>query len=170
MILQSFLPPFFVAMGIALFILTMQFLWVYVDDIMGKGVGIWMLMEFIFYLSISLVPMAISIAMLLASVMSMGALAEKYELSAMKSAGISLARIMRPLIFLAIGMAGLSFIFSNYLIPVSNLKFKSRLHDIRTQKPALSLEESVFNYDFKGFVIRMGKKEKDKIICFHDLT
>ncbi len=163
MILKNFLPPFIVAFGIALFVLTMQILWVYVDDIMGKGVSIWMLIEFIFYLSISLVPMAMSIAMLLASVMSMGALAEKYELSAMKSAGISLERIMRPLIILAIGMAGLSFIFSNYLSPFSNLKFKSRLHDIRTQKPALSLEESVFNYDFKGFVIRIGEKAEDKV-------
>lgn len=150
-------------MGIALFVLTMQFLWVYVDDIMGKGVSFWVLLEFIFYLSVSLVPMAMSIAMLLASVMTMGNLAERYELAAMKSSGISLARIMKPLAILAIGMAGLSFIFSNYLIPVANLKFKSRLYDIRTQKPALSLEESVFNYDFQGFVIRIGKKHKDKI-------
>ncbi len=141
----------------------MQFLWLYVDDIMGKGISVWVLIEFIFYLSISLVPMAMSIAMLLASVMTMGNFAERYELAAMKSSGISLARIMQPLTILAIGMAGLSFIFSNYLIPVANLKFKSRLYDIRTQKPALSLEESVFNYDFQGFVIRIGKKKKDKI-------
>ena len=141
----------------------MQILWLYVDDIMGKGVSFWVLVEFIFYLSISLIPMAMSIAMLLASVMTMGNLAERYELAAMKSSGISLARIMKPLAILAIGMGVLSFIFSNYLIPIANLKFKSRLYDIRTQKPALSLEESVFNYDFQGFVIRIGKKHKDKI-------
>jgi len=152
-----------VALGVALFVLTMQILWLYVDDIMGKGVSFWVLVEFIFYLSISLIPMAMSIAMLLASVMTMGNLAERYELAAMKSSGISLARIMQPLIILSIGMAGLSFIFSNYLIPIANLKFKSRLYDIRTQKPALSLEESVFNYDFQGFVIRIGKKHKDKV-------
>ncbi len=163
MLIKSFLPPFFTALGIALFVLTMQFIWVYVDDIMGKGVSFWVLVEFIFYLSISLVPMAMSIAMLLASVMTMGNFAERYELAAMKSSGISLGRIMKPLTILAIGMAGLSFIFSNYLIPVSNLKFKSRLYDIRTQKPALSLEESVFNYDFQGFVIRIGKKHEDKV-------
>jgi len=81
----------------------------------------------------------------------------------MKSSGISLARIMKPLAILAIGMGVMSFIFSNYLIPIANLKFKSRLYDIRTQKPALSLEESVFNYDFQGFVIRIGKKHQDKV-------
>ncbi len=163
LLIKSFLPPFFVALGIAMFVLTMQVLWLYVDEIMGKGVSFWILLEFIFYLSISLVPMSMSIAMLLASVMTMGNLAERYELASMKSSGISLARIMKPLAILAIGMGVLSFIFSNYLIPVANLKFKSRLYDIRTQKPALSLEESVFNYDFQGFVIRIGKKHKDKI-------
>jgi len=152
-----------VALGIAMFVLTMQVLWLYVDEIMGKGVGFWIILEFIFYLSISLVPMSMSIAMLLASVMTMGSLAEKYELASMKSSGISLARIMQPLAILAIGIGALSFIFSNYLIPIANLKFKSRLYDIRTQKPALSLEESVFNYDFQGFVIRIGKKHKDKV-------
>lgn len=157
------MPPFLVALAIALFVLTMQVLWVYVDDIMGKGVSFWILLEFIFYLSISLVPMAMSIAMLLASVMSMGNLAERYELAAMGSSGISLARTMRPLIILSIGMALLSFVFSNYLAPVSNLKFKSRLYDIRTQKPALSLEEGAFNYDFHDYVIRIGHKDKDKV-------
>ncbi len=139
----------------------MQFLWTYIDDIVGKGAGFLLLTELIGYLSISLFPMALPIAVLISSVMVMGNLAERYELASFKSAGVPLLRIMLPLMFVTIGISYFSFLCSNYMIPYANLKFKSRLYDIRKQKPTLSLEEGVFNDDFQGFVIRIADKEAD---------
>ena len=140
----------------------MQTLWVYIDDIIGKGAGILMISEFLFYLSISVFPMALPIAVLISSVMVMGNLAEHYELASMKSAGIPLLRIMRPLIYVCVGVAIFSWFSANYLIPIANLKFKSRLYDMRKQKPTLNLEEGIFNNDFDGYRIRIGEKGKDK--------
>lgn len=161
LLLTSFVGPFIVSFGIALFVLIMQFLWLYIDEIAGKGVSVFVLFELIAYLSVATFPMALPIAVLIASVMVMGNLAERYELSSMKSAGISLVRIMLPLILVAGGIAYFSYFCSNFLIPIANLQFKSRLYDIRKQKPALTLEAGVFNEDFRQFVIRIGGKEKD---------
>ena len=139
----------------------MQFIWVYVDDMVGKGAGFGLVLEIILYNSISLIPWALPIAILISSVMVMGNLGERYELASLKSAGVSLIRVILPLLYFAIGITIFSFICSNNLVPIANLKFKSRLHDIRTQKPTLNLEEGVFNEDFKGFIIHIGKKEDD---------
>lgn len=161
LLLTSFIGPFVVSFGIALFVLVMQFLWLYIDEIAGKGVSLLIMLELIGYLSISTFPMALPIAVLIASVMLMGNLAERYELSSMKSAGVSLMRVMRSTIIIAAGVAIFSYICSDFLIPIANLKFKSRLYDIRKQKPALTLEKGVFNEDFRQFVIRIGDKARD---------
>jgi lipopolysaccharide export system permease protein len=161
LLLKSFFGPFLVSFGVALFVLIMQFLWLYIDEIAGKGVSIFVMVELIAYMSISLFPMALPIAVLISSVMVVGNLAERYELSSMKSAGLSLLRIMRGLVFCATGVAIFSYVSSDFLLPLANLKFKSRLYDIRRQKPALSLEKGVFNEDFRQFVIRIGNKEDD---------
>ena len=161
LLLKSFVGPFVVSFGVALFVLIMQFLWLYIDEIAGKGVSIFIMMELIGYLSVSTFPMALPIAVLIASVMVMGNLAERYELSSIKSAGVSLLRILRPLAFVCAGIAFFSYFTSDVLIPKANLKFRSRLFDIRKQKPALSIEEGTFNDDFRQFVIRVGEKEKD---------
>ncbi len=161
LLLTSFVGPVVVTFFIALFVLIMQTLWVYIDDIIGKGAGFGMIVEFIFYRSISLFPMALPIAILLSSVMIMGNLAERYELASMKSAGVPLLRIMFPLIIASAGIGVFSWICSSYLIPVANLKFKSRLYDMRKQKPTLNLEEGVFNDDFEGYRIRIGEKGVD---------
>ncbi len=161
LLLKGFLPPFVVTFFIALFVLVMQTLWMYIDDIAGKGVGFFLLTELVGYMSVSMIPMALPLAVLISSVMVMGNMAERYELSSMKSAGVSLWRVMWPLMWVTALVGGVSFLCSNHLIPVSNLKFKSRLHDIKYQKPALSLEESVFNNDFQGFSIRIGDKRSD---------
>ena len=161
LLLSSFLPPFVVTFFIALFVLIMQTLWVYIDDIIGKGASFGMILEFIFYRSISLFPMALPIAILISSVMVMGDLSERYELASMKSAGVPLLRTIRALILASVVIAGCSWISSNYLIPRANLKFKSRLYDMRKQKPTLNLEEGVFNDDFDGYHIRIGEKDPD---------
>jgi lipopolysaccharide export system permease protein len=161
LLLASFAGPFVASFGVALFVLVMQVLWLHIDDIAGKGVGLFIMLELIGYLSIAVFPMALPIAVLLASVMVMGNLAERYELSSMKSAGISLLRVMRSIIITAAGIACFSYLCSDFFIPVANLKFKSRLHDIQRQKPALALEEGVFSEEFRQFVIRIGKKARD---------
>ena len=161
LLITSFVPPFIVTFFIALFVFVMQTLWLYIDEIAGKGVGFFLLTELVAYLSVSMIPLSLPVAVLISSVMVLGNLAERYELSSMKSAGVSLWRTMRPLMVVTACVAVLSFFCSNYFIPVSNLKFKSRLYDIRQQKPALSLEESLFNQDFQGFSIRIGDKLPD---------
>lgn len=160
-IIKQFIGPFIATFFIALFVLLMQFIWVYVDDMVGKGAGFGLVLEIILYNSISLIPWALPIAILISSVMVMGSLGERYELASLKSAGVSLIRVMLPMLYFAIGVTFFSFFSSNTLVPIANLQFKSRLHDLRTQKPTLNLEEGVFNEDFKGFIIHIGKKEPD---------
>ena len=161
LLLTSFLPPFVVTFFIALFVLIMQTLWVYIDDIIGKGASLGMITEFMFYLSVSHFIMALPIAVLISSVMVMGNLAEHYELSSMKSAGLSLIRVMRPLMFACAGVAIFSWLTANFLTPIANLKFKSRLYDMRKQKPTLNMEEGIFNDDFEGYRVRIGEKAAD---------
>ena len=160
-LIRSFIPPFAVAFGIALFVLIMQFLWLYIDEIMGKGLTIFEISELLFYLSFSLMPQALPIGVLISTVMVMGNLAERYELSSFKSAGVSLVRILRPLMFAVVCVAGFSMLTSEVLIPWSNLKFYARFYDIRKSKPALNLEEGVFNDEFQDYTMRIGKKGRD---------
>lgn len=160
-LILSFLPPFVATFFIALFVLILQVLWVYIDDIIGKGSSLFFILEMVFYLSMTMIPLALPIAVLISSVMVMGNLAERYELSSLKSAGVSLSRAMRPLIALSLVVSLFSFISSNYLIPVANLKGKTRLYDVRKQKPNLNLEAGVFNEDFEGYVIYAGRKSQD---------
>lgn len=162
LLLGSFVGPFLVAWAIALFAFLMQYLWVYIDEIIGKGASMFLIAELVGYLSVSLMPMALPVAVLIASVMTMGNFAEHYELAAMKSAGVPLLRVMAPLMLAGLAIAGFSFACSNYLIPVANLQARTRLYDIRKQKPSLSLEEGAFNDDFQGFAIRIGSKGEDE--------
>jgi len=161
LLLRSFMPPFAVTFMIATFVLLIQILWVYIDDLAGKGLSIFLIVELLAYKCVSLVPMALPLALLISSVMVLGNLAEHYELSSLKSAGISLLRVMAPMIAFGMISMGVSYYCSDYLIPVSNLKFGSRMYDIQRQKPALRLEEGVFNDDFQGFSIRIGDKKPD---------
>ncbi|MDX1910714.1 MAG: LptF/LptG family permease [Saprospiraceae bacterium] len=161
LLLSSSLGPFAVAFFIAVFVLVIQIMWLYIDEIAGKGINIFILLELVGYMSVSVFPMALPIAVLIASVMVMGNLAERYELSSMKSAGIPLIRIMRALIFVAASIAVFSYVCSDFLIPIATLKFRSRLYDIRKQKPTLTMEKGVFNEDFRQFVIRLGEKAPD---------
>ncbi len=155
------LPPFLLAFFIAIFILMMQILWVYIDDIIGKGVSMFEILEMVGYMMISLVPKALPLGILISSVMVFGALAERYELPSMKSAGISLYRIMMGAIAFGFLVSVFSYYCSNNIIPVTNLKFMTRLQDISNQKPALNLEEDIFNEDFSGYAIQIDRKGPD---------
>jgi len=160
-ILKSYLGPLVMTFFIALFILLMQFVWKYIDDLVGKGLEWYIIVKLMFYASSTFVPLALPLAILLSSLMMFGNLGEHYELVTLKAAGISLSRIMRPLIIVSICISALAFYFSNVVLPFANLKFHSLLFDVREKKLAFNLKEGVFYNGIEGFVIRVGQKEKD---------
>jgi len=161
LVLRSFLPPFIVSFLIASFVLVMQMLWLYIDDIAGKGLGLWLVLELLFYRSVGIIPMSLPLGILLASVMTLGSMGEFFELSSFKSGGISLFRIMRAILVFGLFAILFSLYCSNTLIPVANLKFGSRMFDIKQKKPALRLETGIFNDDLEGYAIHIGKKNAD---------
>ena len=138
-ILKSYLGPLVMTFFIALFILLMQFVWKYIDDLVGKGLEWYIIVKLMFYASSTFVPLALPLAILLSSLMMFGNLGEHYELVTMKAAGISLSRIMRPLIVVSIFISALAFYFSNVVLPFANLKFHSLLFDVREKKLAFNL-------------------------------
>lgn len=160
-IFTSFIPPFIVSFAISLFVLVMQILWVYIDELAGKGLGFFMILELLSYRCVNVIPMALPLGMLLASVMVMGDMAEFYELSSIKSAGVSLIRMMAPLMVFGVMMSVFSWYCSDTLIPVANLQFGSRMFDIQQKKPVLQLDEGRFNDDFLGYSIYFGKRLGD---------
>ena len=161
LILASFIGPFAVTFAVALFILVMQFLFKYLEDLAGKGLEWHILAQLIMYASVTLVPLALPLAILLSSIMTLGNFAEHYELAAIKSAGISLRRVLMPLIGVAIILSFAAFLFSNNILPYANLKMSSLLYDVTNQRPALNIREGIFYNGIDGYVIRIGKKEAD---------
>jgi lipopolysaccharide export system permease protein len=160
--------PFFLTFFIVLFVLLMQFLWKYVDDLVGKGLDFNVLAEMMFYASFALLPYAFPLAMLLASIMTMGGLGENYELVAIKSSGISLFRIMRPLIIIAIIITFTAFYFANNILPHTNLRFTTLLYSVKEQRPELVLQEGVFTNEMDGYSIKIGSRDR-KTNMLHDL-
>jgi lipopolysaccharide export system permease protein len=146
---------------VTLFVLVMQFFWLYMDELIGKGLGIGLILQLLFYMSTTLVPMALPLAVLLASIMTFGSMGENYELVAIKSSGVSLLRVMRPLFVFMLGVSALAFVFSNNIIPVANLKAYTLLYDLRNSKLSLSIREGEFNNEINGYAIRVGSKSKD---------
>ncbi len=159
--LKSYLGPFVFTFFVALFILLLQFLWKYIDDLVGKGLEWYIIAKLMFYASSTFVPLALPLAILLSSLMTFGNMGEHYELVAMKAAGISLRKAMKPLIILSLLLSITAFLFSNYVLPVANLKFGSLLYDVRQQKLAFNINEGIYYHGLEGFVIRVGKKAKD---------
>lgn len=153
--------PYVVTFFIVLFVFLMQFFWLYMDDLIGKGLSLQLILELMVYMSATLVPMAMPLGILLASIMTFGSLGEHYELVAIKSSGISLFRFLRPLTIFVIGIVAGMFLFSNYVIPKANLKAYSLLYDMRNKKPTMSIKPGVFNRGLGNFVIRIGSKSED---------
>ena len=158
---KSYIGLFFMTFFVVVFIFLMQFFWKYVDDLVGKGLELKILFQLMGYISFTFVPMALPLAILLSSLVLFGNLGERYELTAMKSAGIPLYRIMRSLIVFTVLSSALGFFVTNNIVPVANLKAKTLLIDIRSQKPALNIEEGVFYDGIDNYIIRIGKKDKD---------
>lgn len=161
LILKAYIGPLVMTFFIAIFILLMQFLWKYVDDLVGKGLEWYIIAKLLVYASSTFVPLALPLAILLSSLMTFGNLGEHYELVAIKAAGISLKKVMAPLVILSIIISGVAFYFSNNVLPYANLKFHSILYDVREQKLALNIKEGMFYDGIDGYVIRVGKKDND---------
>ena len=174
LVVKTFAGPFLLTFFIALFIIVMQFLWKYIDDMIGKGLDWYLVLELIFFASASFVPLALPLAVLLSSIMTFGNLGEQYELVALKASGISLFRFMQPLIITVIFISLGAFYFSNNILPIANMKFGALLHDIRHQKPALNIQPGVFYTEIQGFSIRVGEKDDDnktvRNVMIYDFT
>ncbi len=157
--LQTFLPLFIMTFGICLFIVLMQFLWRYIDDMVGKGLDMRVLGEMFLYAALSLVPMALPLAILLSSLMTFGNLGERLELLAMKSAGVSLIHIMRPLIVLMCFISIGAFFFQNNAMPVIQVKLYSLLYSMRQKSPELEIPEGVFYQEIPGYNVYVREKD-----------
>jgi lipopolysaccharide export system permease protein len=155
-----------------MFILILQFFWVYIDDLMGKGLSVLVILELLFYVSASLIPLALPLAILLSSLMTFGNLAENNELTALKSSGLSLYQIMRPLTWVVIIIACGTFYFANYVIPIANLKWHSLIYDIQNTKISTVLTPNVYTKDFEGYAIKVneGKDSLFQGVTIHDHT
>lgn len=157
-ILKSFLQPLLATFFVVLFVLVMQALWLAFDEIAGKGIDLFFILNFLWYLALMLTPTALPIGILLSSIMALGNLSENYEFAAMKSAGISLKRIIRPLVILTVLLSGLNFIFLNNIYPWATLKQKNLYLNMKMKKPALALVPGTFNTDIPGFSIKFDEK------------
>lgn len=162
LVFRAFIGPFIITFFIAFFMLMMQSLWKYIDDLVGKDLDLITVGKFLWYASASLLILAIPIAILISSIMTFGNLGESFELVAIKSSGVSLLRFMRPIIIFTLFLCVVSFFFGNNVIPVANLKFKTLYYDISFKKPALNLKEGRFYTQIPGYAIKIGKKDKDQ--------
>ncbi len=166
LVLRSYIGPLLLTFFIVLFLLVMQFLWKWIDELVGKGLDWFVIVQLIAYASTVLVPMALPLAILLASLMTFGNLGETSELTAIKAAGIPLQRVMYPLIVLSILISIGAFFISNNLMPVANLKFQSLLYDIRNKQPTFNIKENTFYNGIKGYSIRVLKKDKKRNMLY----
>ena len=167
--LQSFVPLLVMTFFICLFIVLMQFLWKYIDDIVGKGFGIDVVLELFFYAALTLVPMALPLAILLASLMTFGNLGERFELTAMKAGGVSLIKTMRPLIILMAFIAVGAFFFQNNVLPVAQTKMWTLLYSMKQKSPEVEIPEGVFYDQIPGVNLYVESKDRDTGTLY-DLT
>ncbi len=160
-ILKSFLPLFAMTFFIVLFIVLMQFLWKFIDDLVGKGLSMGVLAELFFYAALSMVPMALPLAILLASLMTYGNFGEKFELTAMKASGISLFRSMLPVMWTVGAIAVGAFFFQNDVLPHAQVKMWTLLFSVRQKSPELEIPEGVFYDQIPGYNLYVKTKNRD---------
>lgn len=160
-ILKSFLLLFCATFFICLFIFMMQFLWKYVDELVGKGLTFDLLAQFFYYSALTLVPSSMPLAILLASLMTFGNFGERFELIAMKAAGISLTRIMAPLIVFSVILCGVSFYFQNVVAPYASVKLWTLIVSMREKSPELDIPEGVFYDQIDKYNLYVNKKDRE---------
>lgn len=168
-ILKSFLPLFAMTFFIVLFIVLMQFMWKYIDDLVGKGLEMGVLGELFFYAAASMVPMALPLAILLASLMTFGNLGEKSELTAIKASGISLVKTMKPLIILIVAVAAGAFVYNNEIVPTAQVKMYTLLFSMRQKSPEVEIPEDVFYDQIPGYSLYVKSKNKDTGVLYNTM-
>ena len=161
LILKSYLGPMIMTFFIVMFVLMMNFVWRYIDELVGKGLSAGIIIELMAYAMANMIPLGLPLATLLAAIMTMGNLGENYELLAMKSAGMSLPRIMRPLLVVVGIIAVGSFFVSNNLVPYANKKMYSILYDIRQQKQTIEFQDGLFFNGIDNMSIRVGRQDPE---------
>jgi lipopolysaccharide export system permease protein len=161
LIFKEFVGPFILTLAVVIFIFELQFIVNYFEEIVGKGLNFWVYAELFFYLSINISPTALPLAVLLASLITFGNLGEHFELTAIKSSGISLIRVLMPLFIFTFALMVFDMWYSDRIVPKANLYFYSMLYDIKTKKATLSLKEGTFYSDIPGYSIRVSKKYPD---------
>ncbi|SEN79110.1 lipopolysaccharide export system permease protein [bacterium A37T11] len=161
LLLKAFIRPFIVTFFIVMFVLLMLFLFKYIDDLIGKGFEWYTIMELLWYASATQISMALPLSMLLSSIMTFGNLGESYELVAIKAAGISLRKAMMPLYIVVTVFSISAFLFSDYILPIANLKMGSLLWDVRNKKADFLIKDGIFNSSIPGYSIRARDKSKD---------
>ena len=159
-IVKSFFMLFIGTFFICLFIFMMQFLWRYVDELVGKGLEMSVMAQFFFYSALTLVPVSLPLAVLLASLITFGNFGERYELLAMKAAGISLLKIMRPLAFFVCGLVGVSFYFQNVVGPIAQAKLGTLILSMKQKSPELDIPEGVFYSEIKDYNLKVARKNR----------
>lgn len=169
LIIKAFVGPFIAAFSISVFVLTMQFFWLYIDDLVGKGLDLPTILKLVGLVTLFWIPTALPLSLLFSSIMTFGNLGESFELIAIKSAGIPLLRFMRPLLIFAVFVCGLAFLFANNIIPVTQKKLSALKYDIIVAKPAFDIKEGIFYDKIDGYVIKLGKKEKNDSVI-HDVV
>jgi len=160
-VLKSFVGPLILTFFIVLFIQIMQFLWMYVDDMAGKGLEIKILLELLFQFSLVFVPTALPLGIMMASLMTFGNMGENFELTALKSSGIPLQRLMFPLIILIFMISIASFFFINNVLPYSSRKARTLMYDIQRKRPELNIQAGTFYNGIDGFSIKISKKDPE---------
>lgn len=160
-VIKSFIGPLVLTFLISTFVLLLQFLWRYMDDLVGKGLQLADILEFLWYACWTFVPMSLPLSVLLSSLMVFGNFGEHYELVALKSAGIPLRRVMRPAIFMSLVICGIAFYFANNAVPKAYMLHRQKYHEIKTTRPAVNVQEGVYYYDIPDYVIRVGKRRDD---------
>ena len=160
-ILKTFLPLFFMTFAICLFIVLMQFLWRHIKDLVGKGIEIELLAELFFYAALSMVPLALPLAILLASLMTFGNLGERLELLSIKASGVSLIKMMRPLIITIVIISVAAFFFQNDVLPKTQIKLYSLLYSMKQKSPELEIPEGVFYDQIKGYNLYVKQKDRE---------
>ena len=166
LLIRNFLKPFVLIFLVAMFVLILQLLWKHIDDLVGKGLELSIIAELVFYMSATVVPLALPVAVLIAGIMTFGDMGEHYELVVLKSAGVSLFRFVMPLLILATFISMGAFLFSNYVLPVSNLKLGSLMWSVNRKRPALNIKPGVYYNGIDNYVIRVNEKSPDGQILY----
>jgi len=159
-ILTSFVGPFFMILLVVIFILVMQFLWVYIDELVGKGLSLGVVAEFLWWGSCTVLPLALPLATLLASMMTIGGMGENNELLALKAAGVSVLRVMSPLFISSILISIGTFFVINSLVPVAYNEIYTLRDDIKNTKNEIKIPDGTFYDGVEGFVLRVDKRNE----------